>query len=117
MRRKRFFGLPQNNSNPNMNSYELTFILKPSLSDKKRDDFILGVKKWVEDMKGKVEKSDVKGKNLLAYPIKNYSEGIYVFMELKLSPKEVKELDRRLRLEETVLRYLLIKSEELRAKS
>lgn len=92
-----------------MDTYELTFILRGDLSEKERDDGISQVRKWVEEGKGKVVSSDLWGKKSLAYRIKKFLEGIYVFMRLDLGAKEVAQLSGKLRLEENVIRYLLVK--------
>lgn len=92
-----------------MDNYELTLILKPDLPEKERDDFVAKVEKWVLEGKGKVVKKDVLGKRLLAYRIKKCLEGIYVFMALEMVPKEVAVLDKKLKLEEKVIRYLIVK--------
>lgn len=91
-----------------MRDYELVVILTSSLSEEQKKSQI----KKIEDLlgkKGKVKKADVWGKKALAYPIKKQQEGIYVLFEISLDDKFVSELDKKLKLEEKVLRYLLIK--------
>ena len=56
---------------------------------------------------GKVEKEDLWGSRDLAYPIKRQSKGFYAHFELEADPKNAKGLDKTLKLEEDVLRYLL----------
>jgi len=91
-----------------MNSYELTFILKPDLSDKVTEDMVVKVKKWIEELKGKVKSSDVWGKRSFSYRILKYLEGYYVIITLDMAPSEVGKLDRKLKLDDSVLRYLLV---------
>lgn len=94
-----------------MKNYELTFILKPDLSDKVRDDMVIKVKKWIEELKGKVKSTDIWGKKILSYRILKYLEGYYVFVLLEMMPNEVGKLDRKLKLDDSVLRYLIVINE------
>jgi small subunit ribosomal protein S6 len=58
---------------------------------------------------GSVEKLDVWGRRRLAYEIKNRTEGIYAVIDLQATPAAVAELDRQLRLNESVLRTKVIR--------
>jgi small subunit ribosomal protein S6 len=58
---------------------------------------------------GNVEKVDVWGRRRLAYEIAKKSEGIYAVVELQAEPATVKELDRQLSLNESVLRTKVIR--------
>ena len=58
---------------------------------------------------GSVENVDVWGKRRLAYEIKKNPEGIYAVVSLKAEPATVKELDRQLSLNESVLRTKVIR--------
>jgi small subunit ribosomal protein S6 len=58
---------------------------------------------------GSVEKVDVWGRRRLAYEINKNSEGIYAVVELQAEPATVKELDRQLSLNESVLRTKVIR--------
>jgi small subunit ribosomal protein S6 len=60
---------------------------------------------------GSVEKVDVWGRRRLAYEIKKHAEGIYALLDLNSEPDAVKELDRQLSLQETVLRTKVVRRE------
>lgn len=94
-----------------MNDYELTFILRPDLSEKDRDGFVAKTKKYITDNKGEITASNIWGKKKLAYEIKKIKEGFYVNLLLKIGAKEASGIDRRLKVDESVLRYLLVKRE------
>lgn len=66
------------------------------------------VKKMVGD-EGKVEKEDLWGARDLAYPIKRYTSGFYVHFEINADPKQIKGIDKLLKIEEDILRYLLVR--------
>ena len=60
---------------------------------------------------GSVENVDIWGKRRFAYEIDNKTEGIYAVIDLQASPESVAELDRQLRLNESVLRTKVIRPE------
>ncbi|MQA80318.1 MAG: 30S ribosomal protein S6 [Streptosporangiales bacterium] len=71
------------------------------------DQFLSVVKK----SGGSVEKVDVWGRRKLAYEINKKTEGIYAVLDLTAEPEAVKELDRQLGLQESVLRTKVIRPE------
>ncbi len=92
-----------------MNSYYLTLVLKPELDEKERKGLLDSVTKKLAGEDGKVAKEDLWGVRPLAYPIKRQTKGYYAHFEIEAGPKGAKGLDKRLDLEEDVLRYLLIR--------
>lgn len=92
-----------------MNSYLLTLVLKPDLEDKDRKTLLDGVVKKLVGEDGKVEKEDLWGVRDLAYPIKKQTKGFYAHYEISADPKNAKGLDKSLKVEEDILRYLLIR--------
>lgn len=88
-----------------MNSYYLTLVLKPDLDEKARKEVFDNIKKSF----AKTQKEDLWGVKSLAYPIKRNTSGYFVHFEMEADPKEAKALDKNLKLEEDVLRYLLIR--------
>jgi small subunit ribosomal protein S6 len=94
-----------------MRRYELMIILDPNVEERtvvpSLDQF-LGV---VKNDGGTVEKVDVWGRRRLAYEIKKKSEGIYAVVDLTAQPATVKELDRQLNLNESILRTKVIRPE------
>ena len=94
-----------------MRRYELMIILDPNLEERTVTpsiDQFLGV---VKTDGGSVEKVDVWGRRRLAYDIKKKSEGIYAVIDLTAQPDTVKELDRQLNLNESILRTKVIRPE------
>ena len=92
-----------------MNSYYLTLVLKADLEEKERKTLLDGVVKKLVGSLGKVEKEDLWGARDLAYPIKKQTKGFYAHYQIQADPKNVKGLDKTLKLEEDILRYLLIR--------
>jgi len=91
-----------------MRSYEIMLAINPQLEDKELDSLLNKVKKVVKNAKGEVAKIDKWGKRKLAYEIKDFNEAIYVVVKFNADEKKISELERVIKLEERVIRYLLI---------
>ena len=92
-----------------MRQYELMVILDPELDDRtiapSLDKFLTVVTKDG----GSVDNVDIWGRRRLAYEIDKNAEGIYAVVSLQAEPATVKELDRQLTLNESVLRTKVIR--------
>ena len=89
-----------------MTNYEVLFIIDPALEDEKKEATIEAVKEIIA-ADGEVGNVDVWGMRKLAYPIQKKSEGYYVVIEFQGNPTLPKELDRRLRISDNVMRHLI----------
>ena len=94
-----------------MNNYELLFIIKSTLEEDKKEAVIETVKGIIETA-GEVGKVDVWGMKKLAYPIQKMNEGYYVLVEFAAKPELPKELDRRLKISDNVIRHMIINKDE-----
>ena len=94
-----------------MRRYEMMIILDPSLEERTVQPSLEQFLTVVTTAGGTVEKVDVWGRRRLAYEIDKKSEGIYTVIELKAEPDTVKELDRQLNLNETILRTKVTRPE------
>ena len=92
-----------------MRSYEVMVILDPSLDERTVAPSLDTYLNVVRQDGGQVESVDVWGKRRLAYEIQKNAEGIYAVIDLKAEPATVKELDRQLTLNESVLRTKVIR--------
>ena len=92
-----------------MRHYELMVILDPSLDERtvapSLDTFLNVVRKDG----GSVDGVDIWGKRRLAYEIAKHSEGIYAVIDLNAEPATVNELDRQLKLNDSVLRTKVLR--------
>jgi small subunit ribosomal protein S6 len=89
--------------------YEVTYIMRPSLEEAEIDVKIDQVAKVLKDNGGQlVGEIEKMGKRRLAYEIDDVREGYYVVMKFQSEPATAKELERQLRLNEDVMRALLI---------
>ena len=95
-----------------MLQYETVFVTDPNLSDGEIDELIQLVDQITVAAGGKVLKVERWGKRRLAYPIAHREEGIYVLMTLECQPQHVKEVDRRYRMNDRILRHLTVRVED-----
>jgi small subunit ribosomal protein S6 len=91
--------------------YEVMVILDPDLEERTVGPSLDQYLNLVRQDGGNVETVDIWGRRRMAYDIKKRSEGIYAVIELDAEPATVKELDRQLTLNESVLRTKVIRPE------
>ncbi|NLP30449.1 MAG: 30S ribosomal protein S6 [Clostridiales bacterium] len=94
-----------------MRNYEVMFIIESTLEDEKKEATIEMVKEVIS-ANGEVDKVDVWGMRKLAYPIQKKNEGYYVLIEFKADSDLPNELDRRLKISDSVIRHLIINKDE-----
>ncbi|MCI8648341.1 MAG: 30S ribosomal protein S6 [Firmicutes bacterium] len=94
-----------------MTNYEVMFIIDPMLEDDKKEATVEAVQQII-NADGEVSKVDVWGMKKLAYPIQKKNDGYYVVIEFKASPNLPKELDRRLKISDNVMRHMIINNDE-----
>jgi small subunit ribosomal protein S6 len=91
--------------------YEVMVILDSSLEERTVAPSLDTYLNVIRTAGGSVEKLDVWGRRRLAYEINKKTEGIYAIIDLQANPQAVAELDRQLRLNESVLRTKVIRPE------
>ena len=94
-----------------MRHYEIMVILDPSLEERTVAPSLDTYLNVIRTAGGSVEKLDVWGRRRLAYEITKHTEGIYAVIDVQTTPAAVAELDRQLRLNESVLRTKVIRPE------
>ncbi len=92
-----------------LRQYEVMVILDPELDERTVAPSLDTYLNVVRQSGGSVENVDVWGKRRLAYEINKKSEGIYAVIDLTAEPAAVKELDRQLTLNESVVRTKVIR--------
>ncbi len=95
-----------------MSAYELMYIVKPELDDQAVQQEIEKVGQLIQTNGGQVKKVTPWGKRRLAYSVKDQREGYYVVEEFDLEQAKVAEVDRVLKISDTVFRHLLIRQDE-----
>ncbi|NLV22032.1 MAG: 30S ribosomal protein S6 [Syntrophomonadaceae bacterium] len=96
-----------------MRDYEMMFIIKPDLSDEAIAEIKEKLHNIIADFGGEFE-NEVPGwgKKRMAYRIEDYSEGIYVLWNFKGKPETVAELDRVIKISDSLLRHIIIRKDE-----
>ena len=91
-----------------MTRYETTFILEPGLDEARVNEEVAKVTQWIQDLGGELIEVQRWGKRRLAYEIDRKRDGIYTLMLYQGPGAVVKEVERRLRLNESVVRVLTV---------
>ena len=95
--------------------YELVYVVSPEASDDQVTDLHNQVEAIVQRIGGSIEKTENWGRRRLAYEIGKHREGTYVVETITGSGELMKEIDRRLRVSDAVIRHLVVRvDEELR---
>jgi small subunit ribosomal protein S6 len=92
-----------------MRHYEVMVILDPTLDERTVGPSLDTFLNVIRTSGGNVEKVDVWGKRRLSFEIKKHAEGIYAVLDVNADPDAVKELDRQLSLQESVLRTKVLR--------
>ena len=97
-------------------SYECTFICSPELDSAKVEDLVAKVSKIIEAAEGKIKNLQQLGKKKLAYNIKKFREGNYVYVEFDANGSVVLSLENFFKVNDDVIRFLTVKVEEKKKK-
>lgn len=95
-----------------MNKYEMMFIVKATMEESSVKAAAENVKKLAESLKAKIDSFKEMGQKKLAYPIKKEISGYYYVMTMTASKETIKEVNRKMSIDENVIRHLIIKLDE-----
>jgi small subunit ribosomal protein S6 len=98
-------------------SYEIVFIINPDAEDAEVMRLTEAAQKIITDQGGTIVKTEMMGKRRLAYEINHKRDGIYVLLEVEGSGREIAELERRMRVNDRVLRYMTVRVDEYRRRA
>jgi small subunit ribosomal protein S6 len=98
-------------------TYEVVFIIDPGAGDDEVMRLSEGVQKIITGQGGSITKTEVMGKRQLAYEINHKKDGTYVLLEVEGSGAEIAELERRMRVNDQILRYMTIRVDEDRQRA
>lgn len=101
----------------NDRKYELVYVMKPEATEAEVAELQAQVEAIIGRLGGALEKTDVWGRRKLAYDIGNHKEGFYVLHVIAGSGELMKEIDRRLRNTEGLLRHLVVRIDESERKA
>jgi small subunit ribosomal protein S6 len=99
-----------------MRVYEELFILKPDTVEEEVDGFVEQIQHVITNGKGTVDKTDKWGVRKLAYRVQKYNEGLYVLIQFSSTPDLVKEVERRMRVADQVIKFITVRIDEKQKK-
>ena len=94
-----------------MTKYELCFVVNAKIEDEERVAAVDRAKHLIERFGGTVSNVDEWGKKKLAYEIQKMKEGYYYFIQFEAPTSAPAEIESRVRIMDSVLRYLIVKQE------
>ncbi len=95
-------------------TYEVMYIAAPETADEDVTRLNESLQQIIENGGGSIVKTDVMGRRKLAYPINKKTEGYYTLFEIEGSGQEIAELERRMRVNDAIIRYLTVRVDEER---
>ena len=95
-----------------MRIYEELFIIRPDAPEEEIDAYVEQIKQVITSSQGTVDKVDKWGVRKLAYRVGRRNEGYYVLIQFKGDPDAVKEIERRMRVTDLVLKWLTVRIDE-----
>jgi small subunit ribosomal protein S6 len=95
-----------------MRKYEIMFVVRPDVADEDLAKLVTQMEGVVNGAGGKIEKIDKMGRRRLAYRVARQREGYYVLFVLEGTGDTVKEFERRLKVMDTVIKYLTVRVDE-----
>lgn len=95
-----------------MRVYEELFIVRPDVPDEDVDHLVEQAQTFLTGAGATVDKVDRWGKRKLAYRIGKYREGNYILLQFSAKPETVKEVERRLRVNDLVIKFLTVRIDE-----
>ncbi len=97
--------------------YEVVFIVDPGADDAEVSRLTENHKQIVTDQGGTITKEENWGKRPLAYEILHHTDGNFVLLEIEGSGREIAELERRMRVNDRIIRYLTVRVDEDRRRA
>jgi small subunit ribosomal protein S6 len=93
------------------------FIVDPGAGDEDVVKLSEGVQKIITGQGGSITKTEMMGKRKLAYEINHKKDGTYVLLEVEGSGAEIAEVERRMRVNDQILRYMTVRVDEMRRRA
>lgn len=95
-----------------MRNYEIMFIVNPNTTEDEIDKVNSQLEGIVTAAGGKVEKIEKMGKRRLAYMVDKFREGSYVLFVINANGEIVKEIERRLRVMDIIIKYITVRMDD-----
>lgn len=99
-----------------MRTYEELFIVRPDAPEEEIDAYIGQIKDLITNGKGSIEKAEKWGVRKLAYRVAKQNEGNYVLIQFSSTPELVREIERRMRVTDMVIKFITVRIDEKQKK-
>src|SRR5215207_9360165 len=97
--------------------YEVIFIVDPDTQEEEMTRLTTNLSGITTDQGGTITRNEVLGRRQLAYRIGRKNEGVYVIFEVEGSGGEIAELERRMRVNDAIMRYMTVRVDEDRQRA
>ena len=97
--------------------YEVVFIVDPDTQEEEMTRLTTNLSAVVTDQGGTITRNEVLGRRHLAYRIGRKNEGVYVLFEVEGTGGEIAELERRMRVNDAIMRYMTVRVDEDRQRA
>ena len=96
----------------NLHDYEMVVIAVPELDEQGITTLNERISNWITSGGGTAPQTNVWGRRRLAYAINKRTDGIYVQYNYQMNPSTSRDLDRNLRIDEQVVRHMIVRTDE-----
>ena len=98
-----------------LRTYELLSIIKPNIDSEEYDKLVAKIEEAITQLGGKTLSVDKMGRKKLSYDIKDFRDGYFAVHNFELEPNQIAKFNRQLRLNENILRIILLETSEVKA--
>ncbi|ASS89661.1 30S ribosomal protein S6 [Bacillaceae bacterium ZC4] len=95
-----------------MRKYEIMYIIRPNIEEDAKKELVERFNGILVNNGAEITEVKEWGKRRLAYEIKDFRDGIYMILNVQASPQAVEEFNRLARINEDILRHIIVKEEE-----
>ena len=89
--------------------YELMYLVQPGADEERLGAISERIQQAITSAGGKIDKVNARGRRRLAYRVDRFREGIYTVVDFQLDPKQAREIERTIKLQEDILRHLVVR--------
>jgi len=93
-------------------TYEIMFIVRPDVEEAEQDKLIETFSGYVTSGGGTIKSTEKMGRRRLAYTVRKFNDGFYVLLIVEAPAALVTELERRLRVQESVIKFITVRMDE-----
>jgi len=98
-----------------LRTYELLSIIKPNIDSEEYDKLVAKIEEFITSLDGKVLSTEKMGRKKLSYDIQEYRDGYFAVQTFEIEPNQVDKVRRQLRLNENIIRIMLLETSEVKA--